>query len=100
MAGGIGNDTYVVDDIDDQVSIPRALKGVAIAMLFSEGEPGVIRINLRGEGKITVLELAQRFGGGGHTQSAGVRVKNKSMEQVIADTVAAAQEHLRSVGVL
>ncbi len=83
------------DDIDDQVSIPRALKGVAIAMLFSEGEPGVIRINLRGEGKITVLELAQKFGGGGHTQSAGVRVKNKPMEQVISDTVAAAEQHLR-----
>ncbi|HKQ50324.1 MAG TPA: bifunctional oligoribonuclease/PAP phosphatase NrnA [Phycisphaerae bacterium] len=88
------------DDIDDQVSIPRALKGVAIAMLFSEGEPGVIRINLRGEGKITVLELAQRFGGGGHSQSAGVRVKNKPMQQVIDETVAAAQEHLRSIGVI
>ena len=87
------------DDIDDQVSIPRALKGVAIAMLFSEGEPGVIRINLRGEGKITVLELAQRFGGGGHSQSAGVRVKNKPMQQVIDETVAAAQEHLRSIGI-
>jgi nanoRNase/pAp phosphatase (c-di-AMP/oligoRNAs hydrolase) len=69
-------------------------------MLFSEGEPGVIRINLRGEGKITVLELAQKFGGGGHQQSAGVRVKNKPMEQVIAETVAAAESHLRMIGVL
>lgn len=88
------------DDIDDQVSIPRALKGVAIAMLFSEGESGVIRINLRGEGKITVLELAQKFGGGGHSQSAGVRVKNKPMQQVIDETVAAAQDYLRSIGVV
>ncbi len=86
------------DDIDDQVSIPRALKGVAIAMLFSEGEPGVIRINLRGEGKVHVLELAQQFGGGGHQQSAGVRVKNKPMEQVIAETTAAAEQHLQKIG--
>jgi phosphoesterase RecJ-like protein len=35
-------------DIDDQVSIPRSLSGVRIALLFSEGEQGVIRINLRG----------------------------------------------------
>lgn len=84
------------DDIDDQVSIPRALKGVRLAMLFSEGEPGVIRINLRGEGKVTVVELAQRFGGGGHSQSAGVKMKNKSMQAVIDEVVAAATEHLKS----
>lgn len=87
------------DDIDDQVSIPRALKGVRLAMLFSEGEPGVVRINLRGEGTVTVVELAQRFGGGGHAQSAGVKMKNKPMEQVISEVVAAAEEHLRNLGV-
>ena len=82
------------EDIDDQVSIPRALKGVAIAMLFSEGEPGIIRINFRGEGRTTVVELAQQFGGGGHAQSAGVRVRNKPMREVIDLVVSAAQEHL------
>ncbi len=84
------------DDIDDQVSIPRALKGVCLAMLFSEGEPGVIRINLRGEGRVTVVELAQKFGGGGHSQSAGVKMKNKPMDSVIREVVASAEEHLRS----
>lgn len=88
------------DDIDDQVSIPRALKGVAIAMLFSEGEPGILRVNLRGEGKVTVVELAQQFGGGGHSQSAGVKFKNKTMEQVVSELVTAAEAHLRKIGVL
>lgn len=87
------------DDIDDQVSIPRALKGVRMAMLFSEGEPNVIRINLRGEGKVTVVELAQKFGGGGHSQSAGVKMKNKSMQAVIDEVVAAATEYLNSLGI-
>lgn len=82
------------EDIDDQVSIPRALRGVAIAMLFSEGEPGTIRINLRGEGRTTVVEIAQRFGGGGHSQSAGVRIRNRPMEEVIEMILAAAREHL------
>lgn len=88
------------DDIDDQVSIPRALKGVCLAMLFTEGEPGVIRINLRGEGKVTVVELAQKFGGGGHAQSAGVKMKNKPMETVISEVVGAAQDYLRTLGIL
>ncbi len=85
------------DDIDDQVSIPRALRGVQIAMLFSEGEPGVVRVNLRGEGKITIVEVAQRFGGGGHPQSAGVRMRNRPMQEVIDTLIGAAVEHLNSL---
>lgn len=85
------------DDIDDQVSIPRALRGVQIAMLFSEGEPGIVRVNLRGEGKVTIVEIAQRFGGGGHPQSAGVRMRNRPMQEVIDTLIRAAIEHLHSL---
>jgi len=84
------------EDIDDQVSIPRALAGVRIAMLFSEGEPGTIRVNLRGEGTTAVLPIAQQFGGGGHTQSAGIRMRNRPMQDAIAAVIAAAEAHLRS----
>jgi bifunctional oligoribonuclease and PAP phosphatase NrnA len=84
------------DDIDDQVSIPRALKGVRIALLFSEGEPGVIRVNLRGEGRVTVVEIAKKFGGGGHPQAAGIRFHDKTMDAVISEVVAVATERLRT----
>jgi bifunctional oligoribonuclease and PAP phosphatase NrnA len=83
------------DDIDDQVSIPRALKGVRIALLFSEGEPGVIRVNLRGEGRVTVVEIAKKFGGGGHAQAAGIRFPDKTMDEAIQEVIAAATERLR-----
>lgn len=62
-------------DIDDQVSIPRALRDVRLAMLFSEGTPGVVRVNFRGEGRLEVLPLAQSLGGGGHRQSAGTKIR-------------------------
>ena len=81
-------------DIDDQVAIPRALAGVRVALLFSEGEPGVIRVNLRGEGETSVLGIAQSFGGGGHSQSAGIRLKNRSMQEAIDMVVAATGAHL------
>jgi len=84
------------EDIDDQVSIPLALKGVRMALLFTEGQKGVVRINLRGEGNVTVVELARRFGGGGHSQAAGVKISDKPIEDVIAEVVAAASEHLAS----
>lgn len=85
------------DDIDDQVSIPRALKGIRIALLFSEGEPGVVRVNLRGEGSVTVLDLARRFGGGGHPQSAGIRFHDKTMDVAIREVIEACAAHLRAV---
>ncbi len=81
-------------DIDDQVSIPRSLSGVRIAILFSEGQLGVIRINLRGENGTAVLPLAQRLGGGGHTYSAGVRVRG-TMDDVVARVLAEAAAALQ-----
>ncbi len=70
------------DDIDDQVSIPRSLLGVKVAILFSEGVPGVVRINFRGEDGTPVLPIAQEIGGGGHTFSAGARVRGEFVEVV------------------
>lgn len=82
------------EDIDDQVSIPRSLSGVRIAMLFSEGDPGVIRINFRGEDGTPVLPLAQKLNGGGHTFSAGTRIRD-TMEVVINRVLNEATEFLR-----
>ena len=82
------------EDIDDQVSIPRSLSGVRVAMLFSEGEPGVIRINFRGEDSTPVLPLAQKLGGGGHTFSAGTRIKDR-MDRVVERVLAEAAEILK-----
>lgn len=61
-------------DIDDQVSIPRSIEGIRMAILFTEGRPGRVRINLRGENGTRVLELARTLGGGGHAESAGAIV--------------------------
>jgi len=58
-------------DIDEQINVPRSLDGVQLAMLFTEGRRGKTRINFRGSGRVTVIELAGEFKGGGHSQSAG-----------------------------
>lgn len=70
------------EDIDDQVSIPRSLSRIRIAMLFSEAERGVVRINFRGENGTPVLELAKCLGGGGHTFSAGARIRG-AMDPIV-----------------
>ncbi len=78
-------------DIDDQVEVPRAIERIAVAILFSEGEVGKIRLNFRGESGVSVLELAQQFGGGGHHASAGARLKG-TMAEVVAKVLPAALE--------
>ncbi len=82
-------------DIDEQVAIPRSLKGIRMAILFTEGRPGRVRINFRGEGGTDVLELARELGGGGHTTSAGAIV-NGSLPQVVPDVLERAARRLRS----
>jgi len=80
-------------DIDDQVSVPRALRGVRLAILFSEGEPQNVRINFRGKDGVEVAELAKRLGGGGHRHAAGSRIHGP-MARVVADVLAAATDYL------
>lgn len=80
-------------DIDDQVSIPRSLRGVKLSFLLSEGNPGKTRINFRGEGNVDVLELARKFNGGGHTQAAGA-VIDGTIPDVESRVLAAAVEHI------
>ncbi len=84
-------------DIDDQISVPRSLDGVELAMLFTEGRKGKTRINFRSSGKVTVVELAQQFSGGGHPQAAGA-ILDMPLEQTIAVVAPKAVEHIQRFG--
>ena len=81
-------------DIDDQISVPRSLIGTRLAMLFTEGVRGKTRINFRGGTDVTVLDLAKRFGGGGHAQAAGAIIDGP-VEQVRDRVLAEAEAYLR-----
>jgi phosphoesterase RecJ-like protein len=80
-------------DIDDQVDVVRSLDGVQLAMLFTEGVPGKTRINFRGSGPVTVVDLAAKFKGGGHQRAAGA-VINGSLLEVVHRVIPEAIEHL------
>ncbi len=80
-------------DIDDQVEVPRQIEGIAVAILFSEGEPGVVRMNFRGERGVSVLELAVQFGGGGHRASAGARIRGP-LPEILERVLPAARQYV------
>lgn len=82
------------EDIDDQVNVPRTIEGIRMAILFTEGNRGKIRMNFRGEGGLSILELAQQFKGGGHHAAAGA-IMDGTMGDVTRTVLAAAAEYLR-----
>lgn len=83
-------------DIDDQVEVPRSIEGISVAILFTEGERGVIRMNFRGERGVSVLELASQFDGGGHHASAGAKMRG-NMADITARVLPAAREYVAAL---
>lgn len=80
------------NDIDDQVEIVRSIEGVIVAILFSEGVPGKIRMNFRGDRGHAILELAQHFGGGGHNLAAGA-IMDGTIDEVVAKVIPYAEQY-------
>ena len=63
------------DDSEGLIDHIRAIEPVVVACVFEEIEPDLTRISLRSKsGKINVNEIAQQFGGGGHSAAAGARI--------------------------
>lgn len=76
-------------DSGDIVNIAREVSGCAIAVSIRETD-GKIKISFRSNGEISVSQIAQNFGGGGHAKASGAKVTGKTIEQVKAEVIDAA----------
>lgn len=56
---------------EEFANIPRSIRGVEVAALFREVEPGKVRVSLRSKETVNVSEICKSFGGGGHEHAAG-----------------------------
>ncbi|RMF81868.1 MAG: bifunctional oligoribonuclease/PAP phosphatase NrnA [Planctomycetota bacterium] len=81
------------EDIDDQVEVVRSIEGVRVAILFTEGKRGKVRMNFRGDRGLPVLDLAKQFGGGGHDMAAGA-ILDGTVPEVAERVLAAAREYI------
>lgn len=80
----------VIADTETFPGYPRMLKSIKISALFREIENNHYKISLRSKGsKINVAKIAEMFGGGGHSNAAGYKVR--------ADLKAAKEELLKAV---
>jgi bifunctional oligoribonuclease and PAP phosphatase NrnA len=62
-------------DTEGLVDMPRTIGGVDAVVLFSEVEPGKVKVSLRSTGRIAIDQVASRLGGGGHPHAAGVLLR-------------------------
>jgi phosphoesterase RecJ-like protein len=61
-------------DTEDVVNRLLTVAGVRCAAIFVEVSPEKTKISLRGREGVDVRVIAERFGGGGHTQAAGISI--------------------------
>ncbi len=69
-------------DIEGFVDYPRSLGTVKVATFIKEAENGLVSVSLRAKGEMDVADVAGIFGGGGHSNAAGFRVRNLGMDTV------------------
>jgi len=71
-----------MEDTEYFINLPRAVSSVRVAVFLKEVGPLQIGVSLRAKGKCDVSLVAAKFGGGGHRNASGFRVKGQSMEEV------------------
>ncbi|MEZ0343376.1 MAG: bifunctional oligoribonuclease/PAP phosphatase NrnA [Caldimicrobium sp.] len=71
----LGGEAY----LNDPASLLRSIKGVKVSALVKEVEEGLIKVSLRSKAPFEILELAKKFGGGGHKYACGFKIKGESL---------------------
>lgn len=70
----------VKDDVDGFTDFVRAIKGVEVSLMILENYDGSCRINFRSKGAYSINQIAQYFGGGGHSFAAGAKIRGSVTE--------------------
>ncbi len=81
------------DDLEDCATILRCVEGVELAFLIKEHDD-FLRISCRSNAFVNVSELAAKFGGGGHTRAAAMRM-DCSIEEAIEKITAEVDKYLK-----
>ncbi len=80
-------------DTESLVNVCLQVRGARVGVMLVEAEPGEVRISLRSAPGVDVLQVAERFGGGGHVRAAGARGQG-TLEAVEAEVLEAVEAAL------
>jgi phosphoesterase RecJ-like protein len=70
-------------DVDNFTQYVLAIKDVRVGLIFIELPDGV-KVSFRSKGDIAINTVAKQFGGGGHKNASGARLKNIGLSEAVA----------------
>ncbi len=73
-------------EVEGFVNYAMSINGVVVGIIFIELKNGV-KMSFRSKGDIPINELAKEFGGNGHKNAAGARVFNRTLDDVVQETL-------------
>ena len=84
------------EDTEEFINLPRALRSVKVAAFLKESLDGYIKVSLRAKGECDVSRVAMKYGGGGHRNAAGYRMKGKTLAEVRDELLQELKRSLKS----
>lgn len=85
------------EDTEDFINLPRAMGSVKVAAFLKETSGNGVKISLRAKGECDVSRVALKYGGGGHRNAAGCRVKGRSLAKLQEELVHELKARLQTV---
>ncbi len=80
-------------DVDNLTNYVLSIQHVVVGLVFIELSDGV-KISFRSKGDIAINTLAKYFGGGGHKNASGARLKNLGLKEAVATVIEKTKEYL------
>lgn len=71
-----------MEDTEHFINFPRAVRSVRVAVFLKEVAADVVSVSLRAKGQCDVSLIAAQFGGGGHRNASGFRIKGQGLDAV------------------
>jgi phosphoesterase RecJ-like protein len=81
-------------DTENLVNYTLSIEGVEAGLMFMEVDDG-FKVSFRSKGTIPMNKLAGEFGGGGHINAAGARIRNAKMDEFIPKILNKTEEYLK-----
>lgn len=73
-------------DTENFINYPRSVSSVKVAVFIKESHDNVVSVSLRSKGReVDVAEVAGAFGGGGHRNAAGFKLRDTDVAKVRAE---------------
>ena len=69
-----------MEDTEQFINFPRAIRSVRVAVFLKEVAEDLVSVSLRAKGQCDVSLVAARFGGGGHRNASGFRVRGVRLD--------------------